>query len=131
MADANLTVGVEVALSVDENTAVWLESLGWVRPGAPSSEAVQTEPDEDDDWNPAEMMAVDVASLVPEAESEPRPLYPMGRAKALTGSEAQRCAAVRMRRTIMQQLEDQEQVDELLRLCDMDPTVLSEKDCDC
>lgn len=129
MAEANLTVGVEVALRVDENTAVWLESLGWVRPGAPSTEAVQTEPDEEgDDWSPAEMLGIDVATVA----EEPRPLYPMGRSKALTGSEAQRYAAARLRRDIMGELDDPDKLDALLRLLDMDPTVLPNPDsCDC
>lgn len=129
MASAELRVGVQVELEVGENTATWLESLGWIRPDAPSSETVITEEDSDE-FDPREMLGLGLGLDVAAVATE-RPLYPMGRGKALTGSEAQRCAAVRMRRTIMQQLGDPDQVDELLRLCDMDPTVLSEKDCDC
>lgn len=129
MASTELRVGVKVELEVGDNTAAWLESLGWIRPEAPSNETVVTEPDEEsEDWSPAEMLGLDLATV---SDAPERPLYPMGRGKALTGTEAQRCAAVRMRRTIMEQLEDPDQVDQLLRLCDMDPTVLSEKDCDC
>ncbi|QYW07553.1 hypothetical protein SEA_LIZZ_6 [Streptomyces phage Lizz] len=41
MADAQLTVGVQVALSVDESTAVWLESQGWTRPPTGDKGAAQ------------------------------------------------------------------------------------------
>jgi hypothetical protein len=130
MADASLTVGVEVALSVDENTARWLESLGWVRPGAPSSEAVVTEPDdESDDWDPAEMMAVDVETLVPPS----RPLRTAGayKGRAMGGAEAMRYRAARLRQDLMNEVSSPERVDEMLRMCDVDPTALPDPDCDC
>lgn len=130
MADASLTVGVEVALSVDENTARWLESLGWVRPGAPSSEAVVTEPDdESDDWDPAEMMAVDVETLVPPS----RPLRTGGtyKGRAMGGAEAMRYRAARLRQDLMNEVSSPERVDEMLRMCDVDPTALPDLDCDC
>lgn len=134
MAEANLTVGVEVSLSVDENTAVWLESMGWIRPGAPSSEEVQTEPDTEDtedteDWDPAEMMAVDVESLV----SEARPLATGGvyRGKAMTGDEARWCQARKARAKIVAEMHDSEVVDHLLQLCDVNMKRLFAEDCGC
>lgn len=130
-AEANLTVGVQVALSVDENTACWLESMGWVRPNAPSTEAVQTElaDDEEGDWDPAEMMAVDIATLVPEAQ----PLR-TGGGQALTGAEAMRCRAQQLRTRLRGELADegaQSDLDELLRMCDVDMKRIFGSDCDC
>lgn len=122
MAEANLTVGVEVELRPDENTSRWLESLGWIRPEAPSQEQVSTEPDEDD-YDPLP------ADLVPEA----RPLATGGvyRGKAMGGAEAMRYRAARLRRDLMTELSSPERVDEMLRMCDVDPSALPDPDCDC
>lgn len=136
MAEANLTVGVEVALRVDEGTAQWLESQGWVRPGAPSVEPVATELDTDDeegDWDPAEMMAgVSLADLVPEA----RPLATGGvyRGEAMGGAEAMRYRAKQLRTRLRGELADegaQKDLDELLRMCDVDMKRVFGSDCDC
>jgi hypothetical protein len=132
MADANLTVGVEVELRPDENTCRWLESLGWVRPEAPSSEAVETEAEESDDWDPAEMLGgVTLSDLVPDLEiPEARPLR-TGRGRAMGGSEAMRYRAARLRRDLMTEVSSPERVDEMLRNLDIDPEALPDPDCDC
>lgn len=121
MADANLVVGVEVELRPDENTCRWLESLGWVRPEAPSSEAVETEPDEEYDPIPA-----DIADLVPAA----RPLR-AGGGRAMGGAEAMRYRAARLRRDLMGEVSSPERVDEMLRNLDVDVEALAAVDCDC
>lgn len=131
MAEANLTVGVEVELRLDENTSRWLESMGWVRPNAPSTEQVVTESDEEDgDWDPAEMMGgVTLSDLVP----EPQPLRTGGvyRGKAMGGAEAMRYRAAQLRRDLMTELSSPERVDEMLRMLDIDPSALPDPDCDC
>lgn len=124
MADAELVVGVEVALRPDENTARWLESLGWIRPGAPSIEAVQTE--EDDEYDPRPL---DMAELVPEAQ----PLR-TGGGEAMTGAEAMRHRARQLRTRLRGELADeggQSDLDELLRMCDVDMKRIFGSDCDC
>lgn len=138
-AEANLTVGVQVALSVDENTACWLESMGWVRPNAPSTESVQTElaDEEEGDWDPAEMMAgVTMSDLVPQAETEERPLATGGvyRGEAMGGAEAMRYRAQQLRTRLRGELADegaQKDLDELLRMCDVDMKRIFGSDCDC
>lgn len=140
MAEANLTLGVQVSLSVDENTAAWLESLGWVRPGAPSSEAVVSELDTDDeegDWDPTEMMAgVTMSDLVPQAEAEEPPLATGGvyRGEAMGGAEAMRYRAQHLRTRLRGELADegaQQDLDELLRMCDVDMKRIFGSDCGC
>lgn len=42
MADAHLTVGVQVKVQVDEATALWLESQGWVRPERAEQDGITT-----------------------------------------------------------------------------------------
>lgn len=127
MADASLTVGVEVELRPDENTSRWLESLGWVRPDAPSAESVQTDADEDDDWDPSEMMAGVVE--IPPA----RPLRTGGQ-QAMGGAEAMRYRAQQLRTRLRGELADegaQSDLDELLRMCDVDMKRIFGSDCDC
>ncbi len=59
---AELKVGVKVELEVGERTAEWLESMGWIRPDAPSEESVVSELDdveEDFDPRPLDLVGVD------------------------------------------------------------------------
>ncbi|AVP41445.1 hypothetical protein SEA_WENTWORTH_6 [Streptomyces phage Wentworth] len=186
MAEANLNVGVEVALRVDEGTAQWLESQGWVRPeqaeqdgvttrvfaglhgsaesdvsrvialherwvaeGAPplgtsmarwwdrklvelaqaivpSTRSELAEVEEDDDYSPIP------ADLIPEA----RPLATGGvyRGRALTGVEAMHTRARQLRTRLRGELADegaQSDLDELLRMCDVDMKRVFGEDCDC
>ena len=191
MAEANLTVGVEVALRVDEGTAQWLESQGWIRPeqaeqdgvtsrvfaglhksaesdvsrvialherwvaeGAPPlgtsmarwwdrklvelhdairpPESADLAEEEDGDWDPAEMMAgVSLADLVPDIQVPPaRPLR-VGGGRAMGGAEAMRHRAARLRHELMSELDNADRVDEMLRMCDVDPSALPDPDCDC
>lgn len=126
MATSELRVGVKVELEVGERTAEWLESMGWIRPDAPSEESVLTELD-------------DVAVL--EDEYDPRPaefLQASGLAsavrpkRAMTGSEAMLCAARRLRKKLQAELKDPDALDELLRLCDVNVGKLQDaSDCDC
>lgn len=125
MADAELTVGVEVALRPDENTARWLESLGWIRPGAPSQEVVETEEDDEYDPRPLGMLGdLDMVELVPEAR-------PLRTGRAMTGAEAMRYRAARLRQDLMSEVSSPERVDEMLRSLDIDPSALPDPDCDC
>jgi hypothetical protein len=180
MAEANLTVGVEVALRVDEGTAQWLESQGWIRPEQAEQDGVTTrvfaglhgsaesdvsrvialherwvaeggpalgvpvsrwwdrklvelaqaivppEVEEDDDYSPIP------ADLIPEA----RPLATGGvyRGRALTGVEAMHTRARQLRTRLRGELADegaQSDLDELLRMCDVDMKRVFGEDCDC
>lgn len=131
MAEAKLTVGVEMELEPGPVTREWLIGLGWVPPTTDADGSVQTEPEEeeDGDWDPAEMMAVDVASLVPEAQ----PLRDGGQ-QAMTGVEAMRHRARQLRTRLRGELADegaQQDLDELLRMCDVNMKRVFGEDCDC
>ncbi|QNR51950.1 hypothetical protein phiRKBJ001_8 [Streptomyces phage phiRKBJ001] len=186
MAEANLTVGVEVSLCVNESTAQWLESQGWVRPEQAEQDGVTTrvfaglhqsaesdvsrvtalyerwvaeggptlgtytlrwwdkklaefhaalvpptrselaEIEEEDDYSPIP------DDLIPEA----RPLATGGvyRGKALTGVEAMHARARQLRTRLRGELADeglQSDLDELLRMCDVDMKRVFGEDCDC
>lgn len=51
--------------------------------------------------------------------------------RALTGVEAQRLKAAKLRADLMQELNRPGELDQLLRLCDFDPETLPDPDCDC
>ncbi|QKY78545.1 hypothetical protein SEA_DRYAD_7 [Streptomyces phage Dryad] len=143
MADAHLSVGVEVELRPDENTSRWLESLGWIRPEAPSQESVSTEleEEEDGDWDPAEMLGgVTLSGLAEELKPVPAveipPARPLRteRAQAMGGAEAMRYRAQHLRTRLRGELADegaQRDLDELLRMCDVDMKRVFGPDCDC
>lgn len=125
MATSELRIGVQVDLEVGERTAEWLESMGWIRPGAPSSEVVETEA-EDDDYDPRPLGVLgdtDLAELIPEA----RPL----RGVAMTGAEAMLHNAARLRRDLMNEVSSPERVDEMLRNLDVNVEALAAVGCDC
>jgi hypothetical protein len=123
---AELRVGVKVELEVGERTAEWLESMGWIRPDAPSEESVLTELEDvavlEDEYDPRPVELVQASELAP-AERPKR---------AMTGSEAMLCAARRLRKKLRSELEDPDALDELLRLCDVNVGKLQDaSDCDC
>ena len=143
MAEANLTVGVEVELRPDENTSRWLESLGWIRPDAPSTESVvsELEPDDDEeDYDPRPMELQQSEPGQPQCKHwqkgtpcdwdvcrmpEIPPARPLrtGRGRAMGGAEAMRYRARQLRTRLRGELADegaQNDLDELLRMCDVD-----------
>lgn len=141
MAEANLSVSVGIELHPDDRTAAWLESLGWVRPEAPSQESVGTELDADDeDWSPAEMLggAADVEALIPPARTLQTEVKTCGHMEPGTPCDWDVCRqpdadkhkklheARRLRDEIMGELVNPGRVNELLRACGVDVKALND-----
>lgn len=123
MAEAKLTVGVGVELEPGPVTREWLIGLGWVPPVSDSDAGVQTEEDDEEDYDPRPIdMFPDVAELVD--RTEPR--------RALNAVETLRCQARKLRHELMCELSSPERVDELLRLCDVNVSRLQDaSECGC
>lgn len=121
MAEARLTVGVGVELEPGPVTREWLIGLGWVPPVSDSDASVLTELDdveEVDDYDPRPDELISMTDPV--------------RGKALTGAEAMRCEARKLRHDLMRELSSPERVDELLRLCDVNVSRLQDaSECGC
>lgn len=63
---------------------------------------------------------------------DPKEVVPTARPiRALTGVEAQRHKAAKLRQSLMTELNRPGELDQLLRLCDFDPDILPDPDCDC
>lgn len=140
MADAKLNIGVDVELQPGPVTVAWLESLGWIRPeGEGRSEDVlsELEPDDDEEYDPRPAELVDLDEH-PDTWKPTDPKLIRGvrtggvyRGKAMGGAEAMRYKAARLRRDLMSEVSSPERVDEMLRMCDVDPDRLPDPDCDC
>ncbi len=125
MAEAKLTVGVGVELEPGPVTREWLIGLGWVPPVSDSDAGVQTEEDDEEDYDPRPIdMFPDVAELVPEPQ-------PLRTGRAMGGAEAMRHRAARLRRDLMNEVSSPERVDEMLRNLDVNVEALPSVDCDC